>query len=356
MRNQLRFYLSALFYCTGLVKLVRWCSQCSEHSLIILYYHSAAGKYLESQWLYLRRHYRILPLAMALEELRMPDRETRRKQDRRPLLALTFDDGYYDNYTHAFRLASVLRIPFTIFLIPGYTGLANAFWWADRFIRLSSLNQVSFEERSYCLNQPEERRALAQIIDERVSHAVSKVERERLRMSLCELLALPSSALPREEPAPLLTWDQIQEMEESGWVSFGGHTLYHTDLQRAPSSAEVLYEVGECRAMLELQLSHPVDIFAYPHGHIGDYGLSAVEQTGYHWAVTTLSGRNTQHCNPYLLHRRNANADRHVFLMAAEVAGVWNFFTRSKRLVKYIVRLCNERIHRDARSISTFGS
>jgi len=189
------------------------------------------------------------------------------------------------------------------------------------------------------LNQQEERKALAQIIDERVSSVVSKVDREQLLISICELLAVPSSAIPREEPAPLLTWAQIREMEESGWVSFGAHTLHHADLQRLTNPVEVLHEVGECRTMLEQQLRHPADIFAYPYGNVGDYGLRAVEQAGYKWAVTTLPGCNTYQSNPYLLHRRNANATRHVLMVAAEVAGVWGFFTYLKRLAKLIVRL-----------------
>ncbi len=334
MHNRIRFYISALFYYTGLVKLVRWCSQRSGRSLTILYYHSAIGKNLRSQWLYLRRHYRILSLAAALEELQTPYQETCAKQDHRPLLAITFDDGYYDNYTHAFALASALQIPITIFLIPGYTGLANAFWWADRFIRLARVDRAAFEGHTYHLNLPEERKTLAQLIDERVSHAVSKVDQEQLLISFCELLAIPSSSFPREEPIPLLTWAQIREMEESGWVSFGAHTIHHVDLQRLTNSAEVLDEVAECRTLLEHQLRYSVDIFAYPHGHIGDYGLRAVEQTGYRWAVTTVPGRNIHRSNPYLLQRRNAHADRQTVIMAAEIAGIWNFFTHLKKLAK----------------------
>jgi peptidoglycan/xylan/chitin deacetylase (PgdA/CDA1 family) len=356
MRNQVQVCISALFCYIGLVKLVRWCLSRRERSLIILYYHSASGKNLRSQWLYLCRHYRILPLAAALEELRTPAKETLYMRDRRPMLALTFDDGYCDNYTHAFALASALRIPITIFLIPEYTGLATTFWWADRLISRAQVEQVMFEGYTYDLKQQEECKALAQIIDEHVSRAASKADYERLLTALCELLAVPASALLKEEPAPLLTWAQVQEMEESGWVSFGAHTLHHADLQRLTDSIEMQREVGECRTVLEQQLRHAVDIFAYPYGHIGDYGCCVVKQTGYRWAVTTLPGRNTQQSNPYLLHRIPASANRHVVLMATEVVGIWNFFTRLKRLAKRIIRLCHERIHWNVRYTNSFGS
>ncbi len=356
MRNHIRFSILALCYSIGLVKLIHWYLRHSERSLTILYYHSAVGKNLRSQWLYLRRHYRILPLAVALEELQTSAKATVHKRDRRPLLALTFDDGYYDNYMHAFALASTLKVPITIFLIPGYIQCANAFWWADRVISLAKVDQVSFEGCMYELKQQKERKALAQIIDKRVSSIVSQVDREQFLTSFSELLAISPCALPKEEPAPLLTWAQIREMEESGWVSFGAHTLHHVDLQRLTDYVEIQREVGECRMLLEQQLRQPVHLFAYPHGHVGDYGLQAVGQTGYKWAVTTLPGRNTQQSNPYLLHRIHAEANRHVMLMATEVAGIWNFFVCLKRLAQRIVRLCYERIYWNARYTRSFGS
>ena len=338
MHNRVRLYISACFYYSGVVNLIRWWTQRSGPRLIILYYHQAAGGDLRSHLLYLRRHYRILHLETALEELYMPHKKGEQRKDGRTLLALTFDDGYYDNYTHAFPLACELKIPITIFLIPGYMESGNSFWWADRLIRFAQVDQVSFEGHTYYLDQQEECKALAQVIDNHVSNTASLTEREQLLISICEMLEVPSSALPKEELAPLLTWTQVREMEESGWVSFGAHTIHHPDLERLTIPIEVQREVGECRTMLEQQLGHSVGAFAYPHGHIGDHGLCAVEQAGYKWAVTTLPGFNTHQSNPHLLLRRKMDADSHVLVVAAETAGLWSFFARLKRIAKLLIR------------------
>src|ERR1051326_2518983 len=159
MYNRVRLYLSACFYYSGLVSLFRWWMQRSGPCLTILYYHQASGGDLHSHWLYLRRHYRILDFEAALEELQASYKKGVQKRDRRPLLALTFDDGYSDNYTHAFSLACELQIPMTIFLIPGYVENGNSFWWATRLIRLAQVDQVTFEERTYHLDDQEERKA-----------------------------------------------------------------------------------------------------------------------------------------------------------------------------------------------------
>src|SRR5438067_4891813 len=96
----------------------KWLRHKGGH-LVILNYHRASGGDLRRHLLYLRRHYRMLHLEEALEEL-YTSKPTERMCDRRTPLVLTFDDGYRDNYTHAFALARELRVPLTIFLVPGY--------------------------------------------------------------------------------------------------------------------------------------------------------------------------------------------------------------------------------------------
>src|SRR5947208_82342 len=127
MQKHLSLFVAACFYYSGLVKLARWWTQRARQSLIILNYHQATGGDLRRHLLYLRHHYRMLHLEEALEELYTPQ-ETNQVRDRRTPLVLTFDDGYRDNYTHAFELARELQVPITIFLVPGYVESGEHFW------------------------------------------------------------------------------------------------------------------------------------------------------------------------------------------------------------------------------------
>src|SRR3989441_2162089 len=180
MRKRLLTFIAACFYYSGLVKLARWRIRHLGHRLIILNYHCATGGDLRSHLLYLRRHYRMLHLEEALEELYAPPQDGKYRRDQRTLLVLTFDDGYRDNYMHAFALAQQLQVPITIFLIPGYIESGEYFWWllGAHLVHHAQVDKVTIGGRTYRLRQPNERNLLAQAIDTHARHSRSVAERE----------------------------------------------------------------------------------------------------------------------------------------------------------------------------------
>ena len=332
MRKRLGVVVAAFLYYSGLVALARWLMQRSGRHLIILNYHRATGGDLRRHLSYLHRHYRMLHLEEALEELYTTRQERKKNRDRRTPLVLTFDDGYHDNYTHGFALASELQVPITIFLIPGYIESGDYFWWWEgyRLVRRSKVDEVTIEERTYHLGKVEERMLLAQAIDKRLRHAKSVAEREKVLQMVREALAVPTTVTPEEEGERPMTWAEVRKMEETGWVSFGAHTMHHPILACLMDPAELQYEVTECRRVLEQHLGHRVRTFAYPIGrseHIGDQTVRAVQEAGYDWAVTTIHGVNTRQSDPYRLGRVLGDVSRHWIVMAAETSGIWKFFS-----------------------------
>ena len=331
MRKRVLTFIAACLYYTGIVKLALWSAQRSGQRLIILNYHRATGGDLHRQMLYLHRHYRILHLEEALEELYTPHKE-KQVADRRMPLVLTFDDGYHDNYTHGFALACELQVPITIFLIPGYIESGDYFWWLEgqRLARRSKMSEVTIEGRTYYLGSSSEQRALAQAIDTRLRHARSVAEREAFLATVRMAFVTPSNVTVEEEAVLPLTWEEVHKMEEGGWVSFGAHTMHHPVLAYLADPAETHREVAECRAVLEQRLGHAVRTFAYPVGkseHIGEIALRSVRDAGYDWAVTTIYGTNTSQSDPLQLRRVAGLVSRHWLVMAAETSGIWKFFS-----------------------------
>ena len=237
------------------------------------------------------------------------------------------------NYTQGFALARELQVPITIFLIPGYIESGEYFWWLEgkRLVQRAQVREVAIEGYTYHLDAKKERDLLAQTIDARLRYASSIAEREVSLTMFRKALAVPSNITLEEESVRPLTWAEIYKMHESGWVSFGAHTMHHPILAYLKDPREVQQEVAQCRKVLEQQLGQPVRTFAYPVGqlkHIGEDVISAVRQAGYAWALTTRYGMNTPRSEPYLLQRIEVDVNQHWLVMAAETAGLWGFFAR----------------------------
>src|SRR5258708_6063374 len=203
---------TCLFY-SGWVMLGRWWMQRQGPRLMILNYHTATGGDLRQHFLYLRHHYRLLHLEDALEELF--SLSSHKLQDRRTPLAITFDDGYYDNYTHCFPLACELQIPITIFLVPGYIETSDRFWWLepDYLVANASVSEVMIEGQIYHLNKSEEREALKRAIDTRVRFASSVHEREAYLREVRQLLGTPYMVTLEEKKNLPMSWVEIEAMK-----------------------------------------------------------------------------------------------------------------------------------------------
>lgn len=100
---------------------------------------------------------------------------------------------------------------------------------------------------------------------------------------------------PKTEPwLKMLTWAQIKEMQDSGLVEFGSHTMRHRNLATIPLE-EVKWEVTESKARLEEKLGREMVGFAYPYGS-GAYKpevRKAALDAGYRFDFSVKQGIST---------------------------------------------------------------
>lgn len=71
---------------------------------------------------------------------------------------------------------------------------------------------------------------------------------------------------PKTEPwIDMLTWDQVKEMQDSGVIELGSHTMRHRHLPSI-SLEDARWEIFESKRRLEDTLGREVVGFAYPYG------------------------------------------------------------------------------------------
>jgi len=86
-----------------------------------------------------------------------------------------------------------------------------------------------------------------------------------------------------------LTERQIIEMQASGLVEFGAHTMTHINLSQA-SDDDAKYEIIESKKQVEKVVGTPCPSFAYPYGRLDDRIATYVEQAGFTSAVVVKKG------------------------------------------------------------------
>ena len=166
---------------------------------------------------YLAGKYRFVPLselvAVRIKGLKPKER----------LAAITFDDGYFDNFHCACPILKDFSFTATFFLTAGYIG-------TDKFL-------------------PRDKKR-------------GNAEKDRL-----------------------LNWPEVSEMKKAGFT-FGSHSLTHADLASIDQE-QARKEITESKKILETQLQEPANLFCYPFGSYSLEIKRMVAGAGYQAAFVT---------------------------------------------------------------------
>ena len=244
--------------------------------------------------------------------------------------AITFDDGWADNYEFAFPILKDLETPATIFLVAEMIG-TNQNFWPERLVFIMTTIATHYPqhwghaELLWLQTNPELYRFnKTPPTNEEISALITCLKNysdqdmhDRLN-HIEEVLQLDIN-----KPAPsLLDWQQVDDMVHSDLIEMGSHTCRHTRLNENTPATQIKDEIVNSKKIIEQHIGKPVNIFCYPNG---DTCAEAREQVrkNYHCAVTTKAGWNTQQTDAHMLHRvgihQDNTADKTAFL--ARISG-----------------------------------
>jgi peptidoglycan/xylan/chitin deacetylase (PgdA/CDA1 family) len=204
-------------------------------------------------------------------------------------VALTFDDGYADNYTNALPILQRHGLSATFFVATAF--LNGGRMWNDTLIeslrRASGprldLSVIGLPELA--IAAPAERRASCSRVIDHLKHR-PLLEREHAVECVAGTVA---QALPTDL---MMTDAQVRGLRDAG-MHIGAHTASHPVLA-AVDDATAQREIADGRDYLRALLREPVDIFAYPNGRpVRDYSRQHVElvrQLGFKSAMSTAWG------------------------------------------------------------------
>ncbi|GBD94407.1 poly-beta-1,6-N-acetyl-D-glucosamine N-deacetylase precursor [bacterium BMS3Abin05] len=221
------------------------------------------------------------------------------------LAAITFDDGYADNYEFAFPILKALKLPATFFITTRF--IDGEIPWFDRIkltfretkanktrLRLNGryydIQLKTHEDRIRAISFVKNKLKIIPVSD--LADYLTEIE-ERLNVIVKPLYS-----------RRMMRWEQIREMSDAG-MTIGSHTCSHPILSIL-SENELRTEIVQSKARLEEELNRPIRTFCYPNGKAEDFGERAkrvLKEAGYDCAVTTEIGFVRKQTNLYELPR-----------------------------------------------------
>ena len=257
-------------------------------------YLSLSPKTFERQMEYFSRNYEILALDKLIEFFEM-GRSLPKKS-----LVITFDDGYKDNFLHAYPILVRHNIPATIFLVTGHIDSDDIFWWdkVNYAIHYTSIKRMHLDDfGSFWLRTERDKSVVAREINARLT-LMSGDRRTVLLEKLLELCQVETNGLGRKL---ILTWDEVREMNGKE-ITFGAHSVSHPSLCTIPLE-QARAEIAQSKKKIEEKLGKKVTAFCYPFGHYNAESICLVKENGFKCAVAVkpnklVGYRDNVYCLP----------------------------------------------------------
>jgi peptidoglycan/xylan/chitin deacetylase (PgdA/CDA1 family) len=210
----------------------------------------------------------------------------------RPFAVFTIDDGYRDNFVHAWPVFRKHDCPFTIFIAPSITDGKCELWWRglEDVIAGRQVFEATVGEEAVSLQTVSD--AQKQAAFERVYWPVRLLpehEQRRWIRALCDSHGVDLEAQCR---AQAMNWDELRQIAADPLCTIGAHTVHHYALAKL-SSEEVMEEAIASRERIAGELGKTPRFFAYPYGDetsAGPRDFALIREAGFAAAVTTRKG------------------------------------------------------------------
>ncbi|MCP5081882.1 MAG: polysaccharide deacetylase family protein [Alphaproteobacteria bacterium] len=220
-------------------------------------------------------------------------RRTKLGVSQKSFAVFTLDDGYLDNFEHAWPIFKRHDCPFTIFIASDITDGTSELWWQilEQAIAAStSLSaQVAGDTISCQTATAAQKQQAYEKLYKQVRWGLEEQEQRKWIRSFAETQGIDVQAHCRAEA---MTWDQVREINEDPLCTIGAHTVHHYAVGRM-SEEDAYLEMLLSRGRIAEELGAAPAYFCYPYGDevsAGARDFALAKKAGFEAAVTTRKG------------------------------------------------------------------
>jgi peptidoglycan/xylan/chitin deacetylase (PgdA/CDA1 family) len=303
-----------------------------QQKAVILMYHQVCERrhdpwelavqpnHFYEQLEYLRKNFRVVSLSDLAEGIA-------HNKIRHKTVAITFDDGFKDNYTTAAPLLDWHELPATFYVATTPIVEGKAYWWdvlqdvlfatqvlpshyegvingemvrftfrKDRILNNRLTNQI--RAWNYNLPVPNERISFYMHIWQRLK-PLPFAEQNKILNEIKDWAECGENIVHSDVT---MSVREMRMLSENPLFSIGAHSVNHAMLSQHDAGSQA-FEIKESKRQLEQWLSKPVKSFAYPYGNYNEVTQSLLKEAGFQHAVSTESKPLTAEDDPFALPR-----------------------------------------------------
>ncbi|MFK5956614.1 MAG: polysaccharide deacetylase family protein [Planctomycetota bacterium] len=232
----------------------------------------------------LARHYTVLPVSEAIALFEQGGFD-------KPIVALTFDDGYLDNLLYAAPVLKEFGLRATFYVVSGLVGTKTPPWYDVLAKCVQELNAGGESLDS------------VKIVED--AKSLTPQERKDLVTDYCSRL---DGGPTFRDVDLLMNPTQLKQLSADGH-EIGSHSISHEILPLLDDAA-LKREVHDSKKQLESILDKKVTSFCYPNGDYDSRTIETVKASGYENATSVHLGANTSVRDRYTLKRRYIHEQR----------------------------------------------
>lgn len=227
-------------------------------------------------------------------------------------IAITFDDGYIDNFTVAKPFLEKYCLPATFFISSGNIGTEKEYWWdelehlilftqhlppffslqiRETIVETELKTEVFLDEElrqkhgcwKACTEEPPTIRAKLFYKLWQTLRPLPAIEQQQYLQNIQTWINKPKLARPEYRTMSIA---ELKELATDDLFTIGAHTVTHPAL--ADHSAQFQKkELLENRYFLSEITGREINLLAYPYGNYNEQTLTIAPETGFNAAFTT---------------------------------------------------------------------
>lgn len=241
-------------------------------------------------------------------------------------VAITFDDGYVDNYRVALPILEKYHVPATFFISTGNIDTGREFWW-DYLARIFINATMSLENLT--LGKEIISSQGTTIQNMRNAHKIIKSlsfdEREKVLYKWEHSLRAKANT---DKDSRTVNYEELKRMSNSAYATIGSHTVSHPALAGMPQRLQ-RWEIEESKTAIEKIIGDRIEIFSYPFGGRPDFSDETVhilKDCGYKKAAVNWRGIAGKDTDKYRI-PRNKVWDGGAGELERQIRGAWIMFS-----------------------------